>query len=169
MAQYQRSKANVDLAKFLAELQAAGLPVSHLLGGAIGSPDFTVVTSVDLTPEQITLMDQIIAAHDGRPRRPRPLFAIRADLNALTNGQKTAVWADLSGGTPPKWALDAGRNAAAIAAIEWAATVPAGITTAERTEARLRLAAMYCQDNPKYLVAPAFDNTINIAGDEPDV
>lgn len=171
MATYPITKpfAQMDSAKLKTELTAAGLPVTDVQGGAIGSDQWTIVTSRDLTPAEVATMEGIVAAHDGRTRHPRTLFAIRADLNALSAGQKTAVWSDLSGGSPPKWALDAGRNAAAIAAIEWAATVPAGITAAERTEARLRLAAMYVQDNPAYLVNPAFDPTINVPGDEPDV
>lgn len=163
--------ANGISAGFLyADLLAAGFPIAE---GGVAGPTSTfqvrVTTTRDLTPAEQTQVGVIVAAHDARPRQPRTIFAIRQQLNTLTNGQKTAIWTNLSAGTPPLWALDAGPNAAAIAAIEWGATVPAGVTAAEKTEARLRLAAMYVQDNPRYLVNPAFDPTINVAGDEPAV
>ena len=31
---------------------------------------------------------------------------------------------------------------------------------------QMRLVAAYCRDNPKYLVAPAFNQTVNVAGDQ---
>lgn len=98
-------------------------------------------------------------------RKQRPLYAIYADLQALTAAQKTAVWSDLSSGTPKKYLTDAGPNAAAIGALDWAAS-DSGATGASLTAARMRITAAYCQDNPSYLVHPSFDATINVPGDQ---
>lgn len=109
----------------------------------------------------------VIQAHDGTPRRPRPLYAIYADLNALSNAKKTAVWNDLSSGTPKKYLAGSGDNAAAIGALDWAVT-DSGASGAALTAARLRIAAAYVQDYPGYLVNPGFDPSIAVSGDEPD-
>lgn len=152
--------------KLQQEIVAAGLPLCDVY---LSGNEVRIVAPDALTAEQQVTLAAVVAAHVAVvPSHKRTIYSIRASLNALSAAQKNAVWSDLSSGTPPKWALDAGPNAAAIAAIEWAATVPAGVTATEKTEARLRLAAMYCQDNPKYLVNPAFDPTINIDGTEPD-
>lgn len=146
-----------------AEIASAG--IVGCTGVYTSFPNFFIGFDRNLTASQKTQLDGVVAAHDGRPRKLRTLFAIRADLNALTAARKTAVWNDINSGSPPKWALDVGVNAGAISAIEWGATT-AGGTVAVQTEARLRLVAMFCQDNPRYLVNPAFDSSINIAGDE---
>lgn len=166
MFTYSFLKPGANLSQLQAEIAAAGLPISHINGS--GDAIHVVMTD-ELTPFELATLEAVVTTHDGTPRRARTLFAIRSDLNGLTNPQKLTVWSDLSSGSPPKWATDAGPNAAAIAAIEWAATVPAGVTVAEKTEARLRLVSMYVQDNPDYLVHPAFDGDINVPGDEPDV
>jgi hypothetical protein len=93
----------------------------------------------------------------------RTLLAIYTDLQALTAAQKTNVWTDLSSGTPKKYLQDVGRNAAAIAALDWAAT-DSGATGTALTAAKLRIGAMYVQDNPAYLINPSFDPTINVPG-----
>jgi hypothetical protein len=99
-------------------------------------------------------------------RKPRLLLDIRADIVALSTGQKTAVWADITSGSPPKWASDGGRNAAAIAVLTLLGS-SGTLSAADVREAKIRGVAMYCQDVPTYLVNPVFDPTINIPGDQP--
>lgn len=98
-------------------------------------------------------------------RVPRPLLDIITALTNLSAAQKTAVWNDVTSGTPPKWALDAGPNAAAIA---WAPTLItlSTIAAADVLNIKIKAVAMYCQDVPRYLVQPAFDPSINIPGDQ---
>jgi hypothetical protein len=93
----------------------------------------------------------------------RSLLDIITDLNALTALQKTAVWNDINSGSPPKWALDVGPNAAAIAVLQLFATMGV-FSTAQMTDIKIRGVALYVSDNPLYLVHPAFDATIFIPG-----
>lgn len=93
----------------------------------------------------------------------RPLLNIIADLNALSAAKKTAIWNDLNSGTPPKWALDNGPNAAAIAVLQLVGTLT-GLNAADILTAKIRGVAMFVSDNPAYLVNPPFDATINIPG-----
>jgi hypothetical protein len=46
--------------------------------------------------------------------------------------------------------------------------VHSGASAASLNEARVRMIAAGVQDNPRYLVNPAFDPTINVLGDEPE-
>lgn len=99
----------------------------------------------------------------------RTLLSIYTDLLTLTdgvNGQKAKVWADLSSGTPAKYLTDAGADADGIACLDWAVRF-SGLGVAAVTDAKLRLAAIYCRDNPNYLVHPTFDPSINVLGDQP--
>lgn len=162
MASHTYTKPGADLSRLQSECLAAGLPVTHLGGSGDG---VTVFTSRDLTAGEVVTLDSVVTAHDGRPRRKRTIYAIYTAIGALTATQQSAIWTDLTTGTPPKWATDAGPNAAAIAAIHWSAA-NSGATAANLNDARRRLAAMYAQDNPGYLVAPAFDPSINVSGDE---
>ncbi|HYE00295.1 MAG TPA: hypothetical protein VEH84_12990 [Alphaproteobacteria bacterium] len=95
-------------------------------------------------------------------RKPRALYAIRADIAALTNSQKTAAWNDLTGGTPPKWSQDAGPNAAALAVLQLLGA-SGTLGAADVLEAKTRAAAMYLQDNPGWLRSLG----IPVDGDEP--
>lgn len=164
MASYVRNKPGANLGSLQAELIAAGVPVEYINGS--GS-DVMIVTTRDLTnPEQVTLTN-IVAAHDGRPRTARALYLIYGDLLALSVAKKSSVWADISAGNPRKYFTGTGRNVAAIAAIDALIANVTTMTAPQLTDSRLRLVSMYVQDNPKYLVNPAFDATINISGDEP--
>jgi hypothetical protein len=98
-------------------------------------------------------------------RAPRSLFNIRADLLALTAAQKANVNTDLFGGSPAKWTQDAGANAATLYAI-WCSSQVSGLSAADATTLKLAATACYVQDNPKYLVNPAFDPSINVPGDQ---
>lgn len=97
-------------------------------------------------------------------RRLRSLLSLIADLNALSASKKNAIWTDISSGSPPKWSTDTGPNAAAIAVLQLLAT--SGLSAADVLTAKVRGVAMYVQDNPKYLVNPSFDTSINVPGDE---
>ena len=153
--------------RLVIELMAAGVP----------SPGFSAPMNADLiTAPSATVfagdaaddatVNAAIAAHDGTIRKPRTLLAIYTDIAALNGGQKTNVWADLSSGSPAKYLTDAGADAASIACLDWAVRF-SGLGVAALSDAKLRLAAIYCRDNPKYLTHPAFDATVNIAGDQP--
>lgn len=101
----------------------------------------------------------------------RSLLAIYTDLAALTSPQKIAIWTDFTSGSPPRWSRDGddgqthGTHAPALAVAAVGAIdmhTSAGFTAAEQLSARLRMVAIYLLDNPKYLVNPAFDPTINV-------
>lgn len=159
-------------------IKAAGIPVDGEadITGQFIQPNWHVVTRGDgvvlridyqssATPAQIQQGDSIAMTFDLHDRGPRPLYAIYIDLQALSTTQKTEVWTDLSSGSPKKYYTDVGPNAAAIAALDWAAS-DSGATGAALTSARLRITASYVQDNPTYLVNPSFDPGINVPGDQ---
>lgn len=100
-----------------------------------------------------------------RPRRRRTLPDITADLNALSNPQKVALWSDLTSGSPPRLFTSTGPNAGAIGVLHLIAG-GMGIGNALMLEAKIRAAAMYLQDNPRYLRNPSFDESIDISGEE---
>ena len=112
--------------------------------------------------EEIADDDPELLAYQSPPAK-RTLLAIVADLNALTGAQKNAVWTDITSGSPPKWSTDAGPNAAAIAVLHAVATMT-GLSNADLLIVKIRGVAMYVQDNPGYLVNPAFDPSINVPG-----
>lgn len=99
-------------------------------------------------------------------RKPVPLLTIYNAIVALTNAQKTAVWADLTSGSPVKISQDVGANAGALF-LMWRLASNASLPAAVVIDMKLTAAAYYAQDNPTYLVAPTFDATINIPGDQP--
>lgn len=99
-------------------------------------------------------------------RRNRSLPAIFADLDNLTAAQKTNVNADLFASSPAKWRSDVGPNAVSL----WLLDAIVGLVTlsaADKNLLKLKAAAAYVQDNPRYLVNPIFDVSINVSGDEP--
>lgn len=163
---YLRSVSGADLNKLWHELVGAGIQLSVLTWTPLGPPNLLIRTVATPDPGQESIMDSILEAHDGRPRAPRRLYDIYVAIGALAAGQRAAAWSDLSSGSPPKLALDAGPNAAAIFTLHLLADGVAGLTAAEKNEARRRAVAFYVQDNPGYLVGPAFDRTINLPGDE---
>lgn len=169
MATYQYIKAYNTLndSQLLAECVAAGLPATDVQRFGDAAQTMQVVTSRDLTAPEVTTLDGLVAAHDGRPRRKRTVFAIYTDLAALTATQRDAVWADLMGGNPPKLALDTGPNTADVFTMHFLSTAVSGLTAAEKNEAKRRTIAFYVQDNPAYLVNPPFAPAVNTPGDEP--
>lgn len=94
----------------------------------------------------------------------RSFLAIYNDLAALTSGQKAAVWAALTAGSPPLWATDDGPDAGAVAALSVAAIDLTGLSAGVQTAARMKMVAAYVRDNPLWLVAPTFDPTVNVPG-----
>lgn len=166
--------ANTDWGVLVGLLKGAGLPVIDVQTSGAYPGQVIVVTDdgVDLTAAQQTTMNSVVAAFDPRPRVARSIYAIYTDLAALTTTQQTNVWNDLSaiatGQIVPKYLLDAGGDTAAIVVMDWVIK-KSGTSGANLTDARLRIASMYVQDNPKYLVHPTFDSTINIPGDQPVV
>jgi len=154
------------------ELVEAGVPPSHINGSGYqgpGTPALHVDIFYDnaLNPLQKAQLDGVVANHvpEG-PRVPRPLHAIHSDVQALTAGQTTTTWNDLSSGSPRKYLTDYGTNAAAIFAMHWS-VFASGATGAALRAAQNEIITMYAQDNPRYLVAPPWDTTINVPGDMP--
>jgi hypothetical protein len=166
------SVPNLDQAKLRQECIDAGLPVTGTLGGAIGSTSVTVVTSVDLTEGQVATLNAVVAAHDGRPRRTRKFIDVYLQVNALTNAQKDAVIADLQISpttASSKWTGLKPPQDSPAAVLHWCGTNLAGATAAERRDAGVRIAVMWCQQNPLFLVNPTFHPSlsgVNIPGDE---
>lgn len=130
-------------------------------GGNVLYSSMRIEPDVDIQPGDIIQATPFVPTI----RRKRPLLDIITALNALAGTQKTNVWSDITSGSPPKWATDAGPNAAAIAVMQFVATTST-LNATDILNAKIRGVAMYCQDNPTYLVAPAFDPTINVPGDQ---
>ncbi|MBY0525602.1 MAG: hypothetical protein K2R98_19510 [Gemmataceae bacterium] len=98
-------------------------------------------------------------------RMLRQATAIVDDLVALTTGQKTAIWTDLTAGSPPKLLVNAGEYKPALEELRLRAR--SSLYTAQQmTEMKLFAAALYCLANPTYLVNPSFDSTINVSVDQ---
>jgi hypothetical protein len=166
MATYAYSVPNVDLGLLQTQCLAAGLPVAGVNGGAIGSGDVYVITSVDLTAQQKTTLDAVVSAHDGRPRRKRRLYDVFQAIGALSNSQKLAISSDLFSGTPPKFALDEGDDSPDLLVL-YVLQLTGGLSTADKNLVKQAAASVYARDNPTYLVHPSFDPTINVPGEEP--
>jgi hypothetical protein len=146
------------------EAIASGLPVTSV---STSSTTAYVYTSRDLTPAEKTTLDNVVAAHDGRPRQKRPLYEIDTDVNALTGSQLRNAWNDLAApfaSAAHKYLTTTGQNAGTMYALTWTAN---NVTTAEGTAAQRSIISCYAQDYPSYLVHPPFDPTINVPGDEP--
>jgi hypothetical protein len=178
MAQYPYSRANVNYDRLRDELVAAGLPIDYINAGALGTNDFYVFTSRDLTDAEKARLQAILDVHDPRPRRPKNIFSLLRDLKGQTAGVVglTATQADVViislqlGSLSGRWtSLQPPQDGAACVA-HWAATSLKGADAADKREAGLRILAMYIQQNPRYLVNPTFDPAVaglNIPGDEP--
>lgn len=93
----------------------------------------------------------------------RTLLNISADITSLSASQKTAIWSDLTSGSPAKILASVGPNAGSLFVFRRMAIL-AVLGPADSTSCKVDAAAMYVQDNPAYLVRPAFDATINISG-----
>lgn len=97
----------------------------------------------------------------------RTIAAIYSDLAALDSARQTAVWNDLNLGTPKKYLADDGNNAGAIGVMDWVINKSGSSPTAT-TDARLRIASMYVQDNPQYLDGVTLGGLLlNVKGYDP--
>jgi hypothetical protein len=170
---YPYGPGSYDTEQLTREIVAASLRAPSYINGSgyatIGGPatSIDVVYDPALTVAEKTVLDAVVAAHvPAGPRKPRTLLAILTDLQALTATQQQAVWTDFTSGSPPKWAGDAGPNAAALFCQLGTAT-DLGLTGAALTKARFRAVAFYVQDNNSYLIHPSFDSSINIDGSQP--
>ena len=167
MTEYVYTKPGADAGRLASEITAQGLPLVD--GGGVQGPDandlVTIRMTRDLSASEKTTLDEVVAAHDGRPRRARLIFDVWHDIGALTGTQKTKIWLDLQSGTPPKWTQDRGPNAADLH-IVWLMATQLGLVAADKQSSQQMLMSIYTVDNPTYLVHPPFDDTINVPGDE---
>jgi hypothetical protein len=163
---YSKSYNTLDEGKLVGECQAANLPVTDVQRVGDQNETVLVITSRDLTSGEATTLDALVTAHDGRLRTKRDLLDIVTDLQTLSANQKTNISNALftPPGSPPIL-TDSGPNAASIWSL-YAMIQLNGVTTADKNTIKLYAAAQYVQDNPRYLATPAFDNTINVPGDE---
>lgn len=155
-------------------MAAKGIPLDF-----ISSDGFALAATLkpEATPQQQAQADAICAETGVSNWRPRPLRDIIAAVNALSGANKTAVWNDLSGGTPPKYKTveeDAGYGIAPVDLVHGMIQpggLLAGVGTAQqRTDAttlcRVEIAAMYVRERPFYLRTPSFASGVDIPGDE---
>ena len=149
-------------------------PGWHVVSNGTTTPATPV--RIDYRPEatagQISQGDSVARTFDLTTdvRRPRPLWSIRADVQALSVGQFSNVWnnlsAPVSGGPPRKYLSEYGVNAGPIFVFDWGLYVT-GPTAAQVKAGQISLTALYVQDNPTYLCKPPWDTSINVPGDEP--
>lgn len=97
-------------------------------------------------------------------RIARSYFSIYNDIVALTNSQKTNIWDDLTSGSPIKLSQNTGPNSGFVFLL-WRIASNASLPAATITDMKIAAATYYVQDNPRYLITPLFDATINIPGD----
>lgn len=127
---------------------------------------WTVTYDPSMTPAQVSQGNLIVSTWDTRIYQTRPLLDLVNAINVLTAAQKTNISNDLFGGTPLKALLDDGANVSAIFCLYYIVQT-ASMSGADKTLAKLYAAAMYCQDNPMYLINPSFDTSINVPGWSP--
>jgi hypothetical protein len=158
------------------EIRAAltlGATILNVYGSGFPFPGATICPNVvigfdpDITAQQLVTLNGVIAAHvPAGPRKPRLLLDVYNDLVALSAAQKTNINADLFVGSPPKFTGDTGSSQADLLVL-WTLQQVGGLSVGDKTLVKLAAAAIYCLDNPKYLVHPSFDATILVPGDQP--
>jgi hypothetical protein len=132
--------------------------------GVLGQNDSVSFTpSPSATQAQIGAAQAFINSFDWQDYQTLPLYQIFAALAALTTVQQTEVAADLFAGNPLKVLTDPGPNAAAIVVLYYITQLTV-LPVASINLAKLYAACMYVQDNPTYLINPAFDTAINVPG-----
>lgn len=126
--------------------------------------DFYVLAGQLHLADGVTIKDDPPIFDPPLPRRkPRPLREVHDDVMALSKTQRDTIWADVSMGTPEKYLLDAGQHIPQIIALHCVGKI--GQAPDDHTQAGIMV--FYALDNPRYLVMPAFDPSINIPGDMP--
>ncbi len=149
-----------DSARFEILLGALGIPY---LGTSFRNGKIAVTYAPTATAAQIAQGNSILSSWVYGTYQSRTLPDLYAALSALTAAQKSAIAADLFAGSLMKVLIDTGPNAAAIAVLYFLYQ-SLTLSSADKATAQLYAAAMYAQDNPAYLIAPAFDKTINVPG-----
>jgi len=167
---------NID--QLTVEVSAAGLPAPLYINGSGYAGQGSFATAIDvvygapLLPAQVSTLNATVAAHlPAGPRKSRPLYSIRSDVQALSATQMSATWQDLSaaaGPVPRKYLGTTGPNAATL--FHWDHTYYVlGGTAAQLKAAQISITATYIQDpdNWHYLMHPPWDSSIAIDGSEP--
>lgn len=132
-----------------------------------GSQDVPLVTMpTSPTGTKYTYDSQNQLAVPVAARKPRRPYDVAVAIAGLSTAQWNNVVADLFAGSPAKWQLDNGPYAVSIGAGACFAIQSNGAFLFNKFQ-QFDLAAIYCVDNPTYLVNPSFDPTINIPGDQP--
>jgi hypothetical protein len=159
----------VTLTTALASLPVTGIIIGPQTGTdpkitwyTIQGVSVGVVWSVVPTQTQSNQASSILTVLDPRPKVSRSLFAIYNDLVALTVAQKTNVWTDLTSGSPQKITMTGNDTVFLL----WRIASNASLPAATITDMKLTAATYYVRDNPRYLVQPSFDSSINVAGDQ---
>ena len=164
-----------NVAQLEGEVRAVLPPPAYLTGSGPGpgqpASHVEIAYASALAPAQKTQLDGVVAAHVPQgPRKARPLWSIRGDVQALSVGQFNNVWNDLTaavpGGPARKYLTSYGVNAGPIFTMDWSLYV-SGPTAAQVKAGQISLTAMFCQDQPSYLWHPPFDPSIAIDGSEP--
>lgn len=142
---------------------APGVEVSP--GGTLlDSPDgHTVRITPELPVGQVPAAQAVVDNFTFGATRPRLVYDIWADLQALSATQLQTTWNQFTAGSPPLWGAYFGGNSSAINALQWSAT-QSGAPVAAVNDARRRALAMYVQDHPDWLVRPPWDDSINVPG-----
>jgi hypothetical protein len=133
---------------------------------AAGAVDVHVLYRDGADPARVASCNAFIAGWTWVARRPRLLYDIYQSLGVLTAAQKQAIGNDLFGGSPPKFTQDKGPSAPSLLVL-YTLIQTGNLSTGDKALVKQAAAAIYCLDNPRYLIAPAFDPSINVAGDEP--
>jgi hypothetical protein len=168
MADYPYNRANVSYDRLRDELVAAGLPIDYINAGALGTNDFVIFTTRDLTDAEKVRIQAILDAHDPRPRRPRDVFAIYRDLSALTAAAQDPIVTDMQlGSLTGRWTTIKPPQDGAAAAFRWSAASLSGVSVGEKRQAAGWIIALYLQQHPAYLKNNPVSPTVNIPGDEP--
>lgn len=157
-----------DIAPLQTTLQTQFSLPDLYVNGSPATDQIIVVTSRDLTSGEQTTLASIVAAYDGRLRRKRKPYDLYVALGALTGTQRSNIASNLFGGSPPLFTQDSGGDSPDLLVL-WVLQQTGGLSTADKNTVKQAAAAIYCRDNPTYLVNPAFDSSINVAGDEIDV
>jgi len=147
------------------ELLVQGIPVVSSSG-----PDengkFSATYAPDATPEEIAKGDDICATWPNTDYEARPLWDIKTQLQQLPYDQLQSIFDDLWQGQPPKLLQAESIHMPGMFALYcvWQFTNTGAV---DADSARIYGTAMYAQDNPIYLINPAFNPIIDVPGWQP--
>jgi hypothetical protein len=151
-----------------AELRRQAVPI---LGVSVTVPASGPRSAVVHYPDGTSQADQdrgnqIAAGFDLRDAQLCSLSSLYQSVAALSQTQRNNIWADLSAPatpTPRKYLTDYGTNASAIFTMDYLLYVVGG-TAAQVDSGRNDIISFWTQDNPQYLINPAFDPSISVPG-----